>query len=527
MAQEDNVDGRLDVAIAGFGPTGATLAGLLGRRGRSVVVIERDREVYQLPRAVHFDHEVMRIFQGIGVAEPVLPHTRFVPSYEFWNADRQVLMAAPIDLGVTDQGWHSDYMFHQPSLERILRESALDRPEVEVRYGSFLDFVEKDDGVDVFYEDEDGRRHEVRARTLVGCDGAGSSVRRRAALELEDLEFDEPWVVVDLLGAEGLPDFCIQLCDPARPTTLVPGANGFYRFEFMLRPEETDQDMARPERLRELLAPWVDPDGVELVRAAVYRFHAIVARQWWRGRVGIAGDAAHQTPPFLGQGMCAGIRDAANLAWKLDLVLRGEAEPSLLDTYGSERGPHVREYIQRAMMLGRIICTQDEEVARVRDADMLARREKEEAPAMAANLPDPGPGVWQAGDHPEVGRLAPQPRVQGPDGPVRFDDLTGTGFRLVLRDARGWPDEKRWVDFDRVGGVPVIWSDGPGVAPSGGLWAEDVDTKAAAWFDRHGLHAFLVRPDNTVFGVAAEPGRVADLLDELRDELRNELSGRP
>ena len=506
-----------DVVLAGFGPTGATLAGLLGQAGHRVRVVEREPEVYRLPRAVHFDHEVMRIFQTLGVTEAVLPHTRLMADYRFLNADRELLLGGAIAGSETEQGWAPDYMFHQPSLERVLRDSAEARSTVKVAYrGAVADVEQEADHAVAVVRREDGEER-ISARFVVGCDGAASTVRRSAGLELEDLGFDEPWVVVDLRGAEGLPDYCIQLCDPARPTTLVPCAHGFYRFEFMLRPGE-GEEMAQPGKLRELLAPWLDPDGVELVRSAVYRFHAVLARDWLSGRVAIAGDAAHQTPPFLGQGMCAGIRDAANLAWKLDLVLRGEAESSLLESYGSERSPHVRDYIERAIGAGRIICTQDPELARARDAQMLAQRDRGEK--VLTGLPDPGPGCFQGerprAAHARVGRLAPQPHVRAAGGgEALLDDETGPGFRLVLRDTRGWPDAVRRRRLASLGGRALVWSDAAGPAPEEGLHFQDANGRAEAFFEDHGIHGYLVRPDHVTFGVAKGPGDVGALLDDL------------
>lgn len=506
-----------DVAVAGFGPTGATLAGLLGRRGLRVLVVEREPEVYRLPRAVHFDHEVMRTFQSLGIADALLPHTRVIPRCEFWNARREVLLEASLDEGETDQGWNSDYMFHQPTLERLLRDAAEACPGVDVRIGSLVDYTEKDDAVELAIDGADAGT--ARARYLVGCDGAASAVRRRAGLALEDLGFDEPWVVVDVLGARGLPDICVQLCDPSRPTTLVPGARGFYRFEFMLRPGETDEEMMRPDSQRKLLAEWLDPDSVEIVRGAVYRFHAIVAAEWWRGRVGIAGDAAHQTPPFLGQGMCAGIRDASNLAWKLALALEGRGGPELLASYGRERAPHVREFIERAVVTGNIICTQDEGLARDRDARMLAQRRERGVVPLSKEMPSAGPGVFASGEHPLMRQFAPQPRVRRAHAEGLLDDLTGSGFALLLRDERGWPDAARRARLADLGGRAILWSDLEGAAPEGGWRVVDGAGAAAAFFDGHGVHAFLVRPDHVVFGVARRPDEVTPLVDALWDAL--------
>jgi 3-(3-hydroxy-phenyl)propionate hydroxylase len=512
-----------DVALVGFGPTGATLAALLGQAGHRVLVIERDRDVYQLPRAVHFDCEVMRIFQGMGLSETVLPFTRIPDRCEFWTADRRILLAISM-AAENDQGWASDYMFHQPSLEQALREAALACESVEVRYGAVDDVVSHGDASRLTFTGESGAARDVEARWLVGCDGAASTVRRCAGMGLEDLGFDEPWMVVDLRGTQGLPEFAVQHCDPARPTTLVPGALGFYRFEFMLRPEEQEEDVRRPEHLRRLLAAWVDPDAVEVVRSAVYRFHAIVARDWLAGRVAVAGDAAHQTPPFLGQGMCAGIRDAANLGWKLDCVLRGQAGEGLLETYGSERAPHVREFIQRAVAIGRVICTQDPVLAAERDQQMLEQRERGEAPDLS--LPTAGPGCFQDTAHAKVGRLAPQYRVRADGVEGRMDDLTGGGFRLILREAD--VDPAAFAPLRALGGQVAVWSDTDGEAPQGGARMIDLEGHAKAFFENHRIHAFLTRPDNLTFGVAERPDDVAGLVRELERRLSAPPSqGRP
>jgi 3-(3-hydroxy-phenyl)propionate hydroxylase len=497
-----------DVAISGFGPTGATLAGLLAMFGRSVLVVEQETEVYTLPRAVHFDHEVMRTFQNLGIAEAVLPHTRIVPGCKFWTADRELLFWASLDQGTTDQGWNSDYMFHQPTLERLLRDSTAARPEVEVRYAALESYVEDADGVSIETKAPDGSRGRARARHIVGCDGAASPVRKQAGFELADLGFDEPWVVVDLRGAEGLPDFCVQLCDPARPTTLVPGARGFYRFEFMLLPEEESVDMTTPARIEALLEPWLSPDQVDIVRAAVYRFHAVVARDWTRGHVSIAGDAAHQTPPFLGQGMCAGIRDAANLAWKLDLVLRGDAGPKLLETYGQERAPHVEALIQTAVDVGRIICTQDVEMAKQRDAGILARDDR------AAPIP-PFPilqhGLLLEGSA-RAGALGLQSKIAiGDSEPQMLDDVLGARFVLVTKASVDAPLSSRAEQVrDRIDCAVLVAG-----SPS------DVSHAYLEWLERHGVDAIMLRPDHAVFGSASGNAAASTLLEALGDGLEH------
>lgn len=499
--ERQRTDGRYDVAIVGFGPTGATLAGLLAKAGNRVLVVERDTCVFTLPRAVHYDHEVMRTFQTLGVSEAVLAHSVVAHDCEFWNADREILIHAKMGIE-TDQGWYSDYMFHQPSLEQVLRDETKAQPTAEVRLATELsDFRWDEDGVELDLRGADGETSRARARYMVGCDGANSLVRCKAGIEIEDLAFDEPWVVVDIEGAKGLPIGPIQLCDPARPTTLVPCAHDMYRFEFMLLPGE-GEEMAQPENVRKLVAAWLDPDSIEVVRAAVYRFHALLARDWRRGPILLAGDAAHQTPPFLGQGMCAGIRDAMNLSWKLDAVLRGRAQPKLLESYGSERAPHVRSYVERAVFVGKLICIQDPQQARERDTRLLALRETSKAAPLPTDLPSLGEGLFQsdlgggAERHPLIAHLAPQPRIATPSGEQLLDDATGPRFQLLLRRAPGILDDATREALDQLGAAVIEWS-----TPDG-----------AAFFERHGIHGLLARPDHVVFGVARNVDDVGALV---------------
>jgi 2-polyprenyl-6-methoxyphenol hydroxylase-like FAD-dependent oxidoreductase len=414
-----------DLAIVGFGPVGATLASLCARRGLSVVVIDKDFDVYPLPRAAHVDHEVMRIWQEIGCADDLFATMRENVGMDFLTADGEVLhrMRSP---GIAPSGWPASLFFHQPGVERAVRKTALELG-VHVLLGVEVAGLDpRTDAVRLTLADDSV----VDAAWVVGCDGARSFVRRALGVGLDDLEFEEPWLVVDTVvygDAPQLPDRALQICDPARPHTLVPMPAPRFRFEFMLLPGEDATAMQDPAVVRELLGPWVDPDIVEMERSAVYTFHGLIARTWRQGRVLLAGDAAHQMPPFLGQGMCSGLRDAANLAWKLDLVHRGTAPDALLDTYQLEREPHVRTIVELAVGFGRIICTTDAAVAAERDAVMCAAQqakgEEADAPYTLPGLPA-GPLVL--GD----GRIAPQPACIG----TRLDDLVGQRFAVIARD---------------------------------------------------------------------------------------------
>lgn len=472
-----------DVLVVGLGPVGAAMAALLARRGLSVIAIERDTVVYPLPRAVHFDHEIMRLFQQLGIADEVARHSVPLPPYEFRTADGRLLMSFPPELEAAS-GWAGGYMFHQPSLETALRDILATEPQAEVRLDCRFEALAQDaGGVTARVVGPEGPA-EIRARYLVGCDGASSPVRQAVGGTLSDYGFDEPWLVVDVTSQPGArtPEVNLQVCDPARPTTCVMAGPGRHRWEFMLLPGETVDDVLQDGFIEALLAPW-DCGPVEIERRAVYRFHGLVAERWRTGRVLLAGDSAHQTPPFAGQGMCSGLRDAANLAWKLDAVLTGQADEALLDTYQPEREPHARSLIELAIGMGRIVCALDRDAAASRDREMLARQA-----AGASPLPPMRPAPFAQGciwaGTPGAGNLFPQPTWG--DGPrrLRLDDGLGDSPWLVSRaPAAGGP------------GMVVHHLDEPALAP----FRADL----LHWLDAHGAEAVLVRPDRYVFGTGA------------------------
>jgi 3-(3-hydroxy-phenyl)propionate hydroxylase len=476
-----------DVLVVGLGPVGAVLTGLLAQRGVQVIAVDKDAAPYPLPRAVHFDHEIMRIFQQLGVAERMRPHARDLPDYEFRAADGRVLvnLRPPRE---TPCGWGSGYMFHQPSLEGVLRERLEALHTSDIRLGQRLDALAQDvGGVTARLETPAGPAS-IRARYLVGCDGAWSAVREAIGGGLFDYQFDEPWLVVDVKAGAGcrVPDVNIQLCDPARPTTCVLSGPGRHRWEFMLLPGETADAMLDDAVVRRLIAPW-ECGPVEIERMAVYRFHGLVANRWRAGRLLIAGDAAHQTPPFAGQGMCAGMRDAANLAWKLDAILRGSASAALLDTYQAEREPHVRAAIELAIGMGQVVCTLDPEAAARRDAAMLAAQA-----GGASALPPMTPAPFASGcvlaGSAGAGALFPQPTAGQGGARLWLDDQLGDAACLIARKgAAGEPPGVRVLDLDAEALAPF--------RPA-----------LLAWLDQCQAEAVLVRPDRYVFGTGAPRG---------------------
>ena len=334
--------GRYDVLIVGLGPVGAVLAALCAKLGLSVRVVEKDTAVYRLPRAVQIDYEVLRLLNFVGVADDVLTNSCASSGYEFVNRDRKILMSRYPPPGLAPTGYPWANMFHQPSLESALRARLDECPDVEVSLGATVTGIEQDGvGVTAVVESDEGTQR-VDAAYAVGCDGGRSLVRRTLGIDMVDLGFEEPWVVVDVRlppGVRQLTEVSVQLCDPAGPTTSVLSGPGRHRWEFMLRPGDDHDAATDPATLKARLADWVDSDTVELERSAVYEFHGLIARRWRSGRILLIGDAAHQMPPFFGQGLCSGVRDACNLAWKLAAVLRGEVDAAFLDSVQAERGP--------------------------------------------------------------------------------------------------------------------------------------------------------------------------------------------
>lgn len=477
-----------DVAIVGYGPVGASLAHLLSQCGLSVLVLEREGAAYHLPRAVHFDAEVMQVFQWIGIAEKIEPLTAAHPGMRFVDGDGNLLLDWPRPQGIGPQGWRSNFRFHQPDLEKLLREGLAGKPGVEVRNRCEAFFMEdRGDHVALRFEDMSrGKVERVSAKYVVGCDGARSIVRRYIETGMEDYKFHERWLVVDVILNDEKPelgDHSIQYCVPERPSTYVRGPGRRRRWELTVRPEEDGVEITRPERVWELLSPWLKPEEAELERAAVYVFHSLVAEQWRKGRLLLAGDACHQTPPFMGQGMCAGIRDASNLYWKLALACGGklteEAADALLDSYESERKPNAREYIQTAVRLGGLINTAGTEAAL-----RAAFPSSNGSARMESIAPPIGPGLG-LGD--KAGRLFGQPRLA--NGNLADTELAHRFFVVA--------------DTELAEGLTL---------PEGvGLLTPDNSPNAAEHLARFGTRAVVVRPDRHTLG-AAETRQELDAL---------------
>ncbi|MDP3907557.1 bifunctional 3-(3-hydroxy-phenyl)propionate/3-hydroxycinnamic acid hydroxylase [Novosphingobium sp.] len=467
--QESSTD--YDVLVCGGGPTGVTLAILLGQQGLSVLVVEKEASIYPLPRAAHIDHETMRVFQQVGIADKLMETCQLTDRYDFLNAKGKILLRFDGSSAIGPGGWPIANMIHQPALEAVLRAQLENCPTVELRSSTELKaYRDAADGIVATVADATGER-EVRARYLVGADGARSPVREAAAIEFDDLGFEEPWLVVDaiVIDRSRLPKVNLQICDPARPTTCVLMGEGRHRWEFMIKPGEDPDEVSSDASIERLLKPWNVEGAVTLERKAVYTFRARVARSWRKAHVLLAGDAAHQTPPFAGQGLCSGIRDAANLSWKLAQVVQGKAPSSLLDSYQPEREPNVRATIEMAIMMGRTVCITNRFSAFIRDTKFRIARALNLTPDGPPAYPPISRGAIMAGTA-AAGSYFPQ--FIADDG-TRLDDRLGTGHWLISRQDLSEPQLA------------------PFAAPLG------------RWLDRHGADAVLVRPDRYVFGTGS------------------------
>lgn len=470
-----------DLIVVGGGPVGVVMGLLCTRAGLSAIVLERGTQIYDLPRAIVADDEIQRVWAAAGLADDMAKITSPLLGAEFVDAERQRLFGVDLPAGSSGPlGYHPVVCYYQPQLEEVLRRHAVDAG-VDLRLGIEVVGVGADDA-GVWAETSTGP---IRGRWLVAADGASSPVRKSLGIAFEDQGFDQDWLVVDMRltgvdattpGALGLPVAVQQICDPDRPATFVPGFGPYRRWEFQIQPDDDVASLVEPAGLWGLLAPWLRPGDADIVRAVVYRFHATVAAQMCRDSMFLAGDAAHQMPPFLGQGLCSGVRDAANLAWKLAAVAGGAPE-ELLDTYDTERRPHAAGVVVMAADTGRLV-------------DELAGREPATTDVggtytRGASMPSIGEGVM-AGSHALVGR------------PLALDQVDGMPVAECL-----------WGHWTTLAAQREI--------PDGG-WGAAVRSVDGAVLERLGVGrdgAVVVRPDLYVAaateGVASLPGLLGEL----------------
>ena len=351
---------EFDVTIVGLGPAGGTLANLLAMHGFSILILDREKSFYPLPRAVHFDDEIMRVFQTIGITKDFLKHTIINKGTKFVNSKDKVILDWPRPKKITDNGWYPSYRFHQPDLEKKLRKKLKNYKKVLIEQNSEVKKIQNSKNhVDITYLNINNRKeYLLRSKYVIGCDGANSITRKQMKTKMDNLGFTQKWAVVDLIlkkKKNNLPDRTIQYSNPKQPATYCRNVGRRRRWEFAIKKNHSDKKVLSENYIWNFLKPWLNKSEAIIERKTIYTFESAIARKWRKGRVFIAGDAAHLMPPFMGQGMCAGIRDASNLAWKIANCIRNKFDETLLNTYQSERSLNVKEYIETTMRMGEFV----------------------------------------------------------------------------------------------------------------------------------------------------------------------------
>ena len=482
-----------DVAVIGYGPTGATAANLLGQMGLKVLVIERDPDVYSRARAISTDEEVMRVWQSVGLAERL--QQDMLPDRPLTFVDGNGVPF--IDLKVTPRGaGHPPQQFlYQPAVDHVLREGVARFPKVEVLLEhECLRVLAKDDEVELMVAD---RRTDTfkrfRASYVIAADGGSSPTRGQFGIGYSGRTYTERWVVIDTKVHQPWDgyDRLRFHCNPSRPTVDCPTPLGHHRWEYPARTDEDEQSLLGESAIWKVLGDQgITSEHVEILRAVIYSHHVRVADRWRAGRVFLAGDAAHAMPPWIGQGMSAGVRDVANLCWKLAAVTNGQATDALLDSYQAERKPHVTEVTRRACLVGRIITERNRGIAVVRNHVVRTLTRVPGAIALMQKvmwIPDAryAKGFF-AGDNRAVGWQIPQPWVTDEAGDeVRLDDVLGGRWSIVHT---GIPaaGTQAWAEL----GVPVVHVTEPTLV---------------GWLQRKKASAVVVRPDGFIYA-ATESG---------------------
>ncbi|MFC7364167.1 MULTISPECIES: bifunctional 3-(3-hydroxy-phenyl)propionate/3-hydroxycinnamic acid hydroxylase [Bhargavaea] len=515
-----------DVIVIGYGPVGKMVSALLGQKGWNVGVFERYDRPYGLPRAVKYDHEITRLLQKICPVEDIQRISVKVPDNYVWcNADRVPLLE--IDWSQDGiSGWPADMLFNQAELETIMNEACESLPSVDINLGyNAIHLNEHEDQVNVLFKSINGEVINTAAKYVIGCDGANSFVRDNMEHTITDLGFYNDFLIVDIIPTEDMEfkPMNLQVCDPKRPTTCVSGGPGRRRWEFMLLPGETKEEFKSEEVAWDLLKSWgIHPGNAKMERHAVYTFKAKWVDQWRKNRLFLAGDAAHLTPPFMGQGMSSGIRDAANLAWKMDLLLKGVTDDSILDTYTEERKPHMEKLIEAAIYLGKIICTTDVERAKQRDEQFLSGN----FPPFPA-FPTLTEGVFdRSGSEKEAGltgHLSPQGIVEHNGQSGLFDNVVGQGWVLM-----GWNhDPKEGLTEQQIQMLEDIGAVFAKVVPKAQpepAAVIDTDGTYEAFFRTNGIEVALFRPDFYIYGVRGQKEELPTLIQGLSEQLTQQTN---
>ena len=535
---EHSPDYTADVVVLGAGPVGLAIANYLGQAGVQVLQIEKLDQLIDYPRAIGIDDESLRTVQAIGLVDEVLPHTTPWHAMRFLTPKGRCF--ADIQPMTDEFGWSRRNAFIQPQVDAVLYRGLARFAKVKTLFSrDVVEFQQDEQGVSLRMNAPEGRQETVRARYLVACDGGNSLIRRTLGVSFEGKTAPNQWIVIDLANDPlGTPNVYL-CCDPVRPYVSAALPHGVRRFEFMVMPGETEEELGKPENLRQLLAKVLpDPDRVELIRKRVYTHNARLAGQFRVKRVLLAGDAAHIMPVWQGQGYNSGMRDAGNLAWKLALVVKGLAGEALLDTYEQERRAHAKAMIDLSVLAGHVLAPPKRWQGALRDGiswllNYLPPVKRYFLEMRFKPMPQYARGALvseQSGKASPVGRLFIQPKVLTEAGEtLLLDDVIGSNFAVIA-----WGNDPLWglsreqVEAWRALGtrfiqvLPEVQLKAGREVPEGVIRVGDSTGRLKEWFGRYPASIALLRPDRFVAGVA-----IPQSLGQVGDQLLRALAAIP
>ncbi|WP_445672035.1 bifunctional 3-(3-hydroxy-phenyl)propionate/3-hydroxycinnamic acid hydroxylase [Pseudomonas inefficax] len=533
-------DYTADVVIIGAGPVGLAIANYLGQAGVQVLQIEKLDQLIDYPRAIGIDDESLRTVQAIGLVEQVLPHTTPWHAMRFLTPKGRCF--ADIQPTTDEFGWSRRNAFIQPQVDAVLHRGLARFANVRTLFSrDVVEFQQDEQGVSLRMNGPEGCQESVRARYLVACDGGNSLIRRTLDIAFEGKTAPNQWIVIDIANDPlGTPNVYL-CCDPVRPYVSAALPHGVRRFEFMVMPGETEEQLGKPENMRKLLAKVLpDPDRVELIRKRVYTHNARLASQFRVKRVLLAGDAAHIMPVWQGQGYNSGMRDASNLGWKLALVVKGLAGEALLDTYEQERRDHAKAMIDLSVLAGHVLAPPKRWQGALRDGiswmlNYLPAVKRYFLEMRFKPMPQYTKGalVTEPGSKSKaspVGRMFIQPKVLTESGDIRLlDDVIGSNFAFIA-----WGNDPLWglssaqVQAWRALGacfiqvLPEVQLKAGREVPDGVIRVGDCTGRLKEWFGRYPVSIALLRPDRFVGAVA-----IPQTIGQASDALLRALAAQP
>ena len=501
-----------DVVVVGLGPAGTLTSLLLSDSSIKVIGIDKEKEIYSLPRAVTIDDEGLRTLQRLNLENIYLENGTAIEGAYFLDDKLQKLSGMDVPANfLTSNGWMPNLMFHQPFTDALLREELLKSSCFIKLETELIEIVP----IENYYIVKtlnltNGKEDSFTAKYVVGADGASSKVRNLMEFDQEDLDYDKNWLVVDVkLKVENtLPTFAAQICNPKRICTYIPAHLPFRRWEFILLEGESKEEMLKETTIQKLISPWLKPNEYEIIRAAVYRFHSLLTTRFKKGNCFVIGDAAHQNPPFMGQGMMSGYRDALNLSWKLISVIINSFPKELLESYEEERKPHSRFVVEGSAAIGKLMSSYAEAIAKGNPSDVP--QELVDRGYGSFSLPPLEKGLFYKGysdTDSMAGNLFPQPlSMEGIMCKERLDSLLGKGFCVVsTKEVELMPYQKKFYEIINSNFLVIeksMLNDNP--------WLNKTMSKN---------DIYILRPDRHIFGSTSDKITFEDLTEDLRERL--------